>query len=254
MRRAISLLKAFSPAQRELGVSQLSRLTGLHKTTVYRLLVTLEEEGFIQHNPGNDKYRLGSALIRLGRLVLDGIDLVRQALPHMRALVDETSETAMLEIWDDGRTLVVANVDGNRFTHIIARAGYHLPAHGSSGGKAMLAFLSQEEIDKVLARGLKQYTENTITDRRRLLEELAHIRATHISFDRQEIDIGVCAVSAPIFDHLGGVAGALTVAGPTQRIQLDEDGALVQLIRRTAEAVSRELGYQTPQIPLNKIT
>ncbi len=244
MRRAISLLKAFGPKRYELGVSELSRLTGLHKTTVYRLLVTLEEEGCIQHNQSNDKYSLGPALIGLGRMVLDNIDIARQALPHMRDLVEETGETAMLEVWDDSRPLVVANVDGKRFTHMIARAGYHLPAHGSSGGKAMLAFLSAEEIDKVIARGLKQYTENTITDRERLLEELARIRAAHVSYDRQEVDIGVCAVSAPIFDHLGRIAGTLTVAGPTQRIQMDEDSTLVQLIKRTAEAISRDLGYQ----------
>ncbi len=243
VRRAVSLLKAFEPNRPELGVSELSRAVGLHKTTVYRLLVTLKEEGFVQHNPANDRYRLGPSLIRVGRIALDSVDLSKQAMPHMRALVDEVGETAMLEIWDDRRTLVVATVDGPRFTHIIARAGYHLPAHGSSGGKAMLAFLPSEEVDKVLARELKKYTENTFTDPGRLREELAQIRATGVSYDRQEIDIGVCAISVPIFDHRGEIAGALTVAGPMQRIPQGEDSALRQLVKKAGEAISRELGY-----------
>lgn len=243
VRRAMRLLKAFGPMQDELGVTELSRITGLHKTTVYRLLVTLDEEGFIEHGSSSDKYRLGPALIHLGRIVLDNIDVGKQALPQMRALVEDVGETAMLEIWDDGRTLVVAKVDGQRFSHVIARASYHLPAHASAGGKAILAFLPHDEIDRVMARGLKQYTENTITDPRLLLEELTRVRVTLVSYDRQEIDIGICAISAPVFDHRGKIAGALSVAGPAQRIQLDEAGVLVQRIKGTAEAISRRLGY-----------
>jgi DNA-binding IclR family transcriptional regulator len=241
----MSLLKAFGPTQHELGVSELGRLTGLHKTTVYRLLVTLAEEGFIQHNPANDKYRLGAALIRLGRMVLDNIDIGRQALPRMRALADETGEAVMLEVWDGGRTLVVASVDGRHFAHIIARAGSHLPAHGSSGGKAMLAFLPSSEVKKVVDLGLKQYTANTLTDAPRLQEELARIRATQISVDRQEIDIGVCSIGAPIFDHSGQVAAALTVTGPAQRIPTDPGSALAQTVAKTARVISRDLGYES---------
>lgn len=243
VRRAIQLLRAFGPTRPELGVSELSRLTGLHKTTVYRLLVTLEEEGLIKHIVGDDKYRLGPGLIRLGRIVLDSLDLGKQALPHMRALVQETDETAMLEIWDDGRTLVVASVDGRRLTHVVARPGNHLPAHGSSGGKLMLAFLPAEEVEKVVARGLKQYTENTILDRDHLLAELENVRRSGVGYDRQEIDIGICAASAPIFDHRGEIAGALTVAGPTQRLNLEDDGGLTRQLRETAARISRELGY-----------
>ncbi len=245
MRRAISLLNAFGSAQRELGVSELGRIIDLHKTTVYRLLVTLEGEGLVQHNPATDKYRLGAALIPLGQLAVDSIDITGQALPHMRALAAETSEAVNLEIWDGGRTMVVANVQGRHFAPMIARTGSHLPAHGSSGGKLMLAFLPSSEVEKVIAHGLKRYTENTLTDSVRLREELENIRATRISFDRQEIDVGVCCVSAPIFDHSGAIAGALTMAGPAQRIQPLEDQALVPLIRKTARTISRELGYHS---------
>lgn len=243
VRRAMSLLKAFGPTRPELGVSELGRLTGLHKTTVYRLLVTLEEDGFIQHNAADDKYRLGAALIRLGRIVLDNMDIGRQALPRMRALADETGEAVMLEIWDHGRTLVVANVSGRHFAHVIAHEGSHLPAHGSSGGKVMLAFLPQAELDNVVARGLQRYTENTLADPIRLRDELERIRAARISFDRQEIDIGVCAVSAPIFDHDGQVTAALSIVGPAQRIQTDTDSALARLIAGAACEISRDLGY-----------
>lgn len=241
--RATRILRAFSSRKPELGVSELSRLTGLHKTTVYRLLVTLEQESFLQRSPDSDKYRLGPALIRLGRLVLDGIDLARQALPHMRALVDETDETVMLEVWDNDRALVVASVDGRRLSRVSAGAGSRMPAHATAGGKMLLAFLPREDIDRVIARGLKRYTENTITDREGLLVELEKIRASGVSFDREELDIGTCAVSAPIFDHTSKIAAVLTVAGPTQRLHIDKEGDLAELVRKTAMNISGSLGY-----------
>lgn len=241
--RATRILRAFNSRKPELGVSELSRLTGLHKTTVYRLLVTLEQESFVQRSPDSDKYRLGPALIRLGRLVLDGIDLARQALPHMRALVDETDETVMLEVWDNDRALVVASVDGRRLSRVSAGAGSRMPAHATAGGKMLLASLPREDLDRVLARELKRYTENTITDREGLLIELEKIRAGGVSFDREELDIGTCAISAPIFDHAGRIAAVLTVAGPTQRLHIDEEGDLADLVRKTAMNISRSLGY-----------
>lgn len=244
IRRALRLLNAFGPSQPELGVSELSRIVGLHKTTVYRILVTLEEEGFVKRNPANDKCSLGPSIIRLGYTAMGNADLGKIAPRHMRSLAEETGETAMIEIWHSGRTLVIGQVEGHHFSHVLVRAGHHLPAHCSSGGKAILAFLPSDEINKVISSGLRKYTEHTITDPQRLLEELASIRAKRVSYDRQETDVGVCAVSAPIFDHLGAVAGALTVGGPTQRIHLGEDSALVQLTKRTAEAISAELGYR----------
>ncbi len=241
--RAARVLGAFSTRQPELGVAELSCLTGLHKTTVYRLLVTLEQESFVRRSPDNDKYRLGPELIRLGSIVLDSTDLARQSLPHMRALVDETDETVILDIWDNGRPLVVANVDGRRLSRVSVRAGSRMPAHATSSGKLLLAFLPREEVDKVVARGIKRYTENTIIDQRSLLVELEKIRASGIAFDREELDIGTCGISAPIFDHRGKLAAALTVAGPTQRLHLDEDGDLAHLVRKTAESISCGLGY-----------
>lgn len=241
--RATRILRAFSSRKSELGVSELSRLTGLHKTTVYRLLVTLEQESFVRHSPDNDKYKLGPALIQLGRLALDGIDLVKQALPHMRAVVDETDESVMLEIWDEDRALVIASVDGRRLSRVNAGVGSRMPAHSTAGGKVLLAFLPGEEIDRVIARGLKRYTQNTITDRESLLIELEKVRARGIAFDCEELDIGTCAISAPIFDHSGRVAAAITVAGPTQRLHVGKEDDIAELVQRAAMSVSRGLGY-----------
>lgn len=241
--RALRVLQAFSSKQPELGVAELSRLTGLHKTTVYRLLVTLEQERFVQHSPDKDKYKLGPALIRLGRVVLDSTDLAKLALPHLHTLADETDETVMLEIWDNDRTLVVACVEGRHLSRVSTRTGSRMPAHASSSGKLLLAFLPREEVDKVIVRELKRYTENTITDQGSLLVELAKIRANGIAFDREELDIGTCAISVPIFDHRDKLAGALTVAGPTQRLSFAEDGGLTHVMQRIAVSISGCLGY-----------
>jgi IclR family transcriptional regulator, KDG regulon repressor len=242
VRRAAKLLRAFTIARPELGLSELSRLTGLHKTSAYRLLSTLEEEGFVRQNPENEKYSLGPVFFRFGAIVSDS-DLTKHALPHMRALVEQTGETAALHIWDEGRTLAVAIVDGTRPMAVSSRVGAQLPPCSTASGKALLAFLPPEEAERVIAQGLKRFTDNTITDPARFREELENIRTTGLSFDREETDTGFSGVSSPIFDHFGNLAGVVTIVTVAGRLRTEEGQLLPPLVKKTAELISRELGF-----------
>lgn len=245
--RAIAILQAFDEKHLELGVTELGQLTGLDKSTVYRLLSALQQGGLIAQNVVTAKYHLGFGLLPLAGLARQNLDLPRVVRPYLEELAEYSKETVNLSILnDDDKVVNTDGINSPRRVRNVGWIGREMPPYAVSGGKVMMAFLPDERLDRILARGLKAQTENTITTRDRLLRELEQIRKLGYSTAREELEIGLNAVAAPIWNHQGIVVAALSVSGPSFRLPAERLVELGGVTKGTADRISRQIGY-TPR-------
>jgi DNA-binding IclR family transcriptional regulator len=244
VRRAIALLKAFTDEQPQLGLAELARTVGLNKTTTYRLLTALESEGLIARNPASDTYRLGPEVIALGGRALRANDLRSISHSELEALARATGETATLEILSGLDVLVLDEVLGAHLVGVTQSIGARWPAHATSTGKALLAFLSEAEFEAALQRPLAQLTAQTITVPEALRQELVHIRERGYATAIEELEVGFSAIAAPVCNHDGQVIAALSLNGPSPRLTPERLAEVAPLVMAAAVRVSSRLGYK----------
>jgi IclR family acetate operon transcriptional repressor len=242
--RAIAVLKAFSEEEPELGVTELSQRLRLPKSTVYRLLTSLQQEGVVDQDPKTEKYRLGIELVRLAGLVLKRIDVRQVARPYLRSLAEASEETVSLSmLTSDSKVINIDRIPSPRMVRNVGWIGREMLPHCISSGKALLAYLPQQRLERILAKGLPHFTEKTITDSIRLQEELKRVRQQGYAVAQEELEVGLSAVAAPIWNHEGEVVAAVSVSGPSFRLSSEKIPELAELTRRTANEMSHQLGY-----------
>lgn len=242
IQRAAAILRSFTKTESELGVTILSQQLGLHKSTVSRLLSTLEQEGFVEQNPETGKYRLGMALVTLAGIVLERLDLREVGRPHLDALAERTQETVNIVVLSDNECMNIGGAASPRPIQYIGRMGRRTPLHCTSAGKVLLAFMPPDEWEELLPDPLPRYTARTIVDRSQLTQVLEQIRQQGYAITHEEHQEGLSAVAAPIHNYTGQVVAAVVVSGPTYRIGPEEVEAFVTLVRQTAQAISTQLG------------
>ena len=240
--RAIAILKAFSPKREELGVTELSRQLNLHKSTVSRLLASLQREGLVEENPVTRKYRLGMALVTLGGLVLQRLELTQAARPLMHGLVSATQETAILAVKDRDKAVNVAQAPSPQTVKHVGWIGRRDPLHCTAIGKVLLAYSPVAEQEVIISHGLPRYTPNTMTDPSLLLHELIQVREQDYAINREEFEVGLNAIATPIYDHSGEVVAAISISGPAFRLSLDRFSSLAGQVQQTARKLSGQLG------------
>lgn len=243
--RALDILLLFTAGQAEMGITDLAEKAGLSKSTVHRLLTALQNKGFIQQNPENQRYSLGLTLLHLGNLVGDRLDLKRLARPTMTHLQDETGETVNLNIVRDNRRVCIEKVESRHDVRHFVEIGRSLPLYAGASGKVIMAFMEPEQVEEIIAStGLAGYTPNTITDPDAFREELSRIRQRGYATSLGERVEGAASVSAPVWDRDGKVVASLTVSGPTFRFTPERVLLFVDLLRSAADELSRALGYR----------
>jgi len=245
--RALELLEAFSVAEPEFSLTELSGRLGLNASTVFRLLATLQGRGYVEHSSENGRYRLGPACLRLGSVYLAQADLRRRLTPLLAALRDECRETVHLATLDRERMEVVylEKLEGLLPIGLMgSRVGGRSPAYCTGLGKAMLAYEPPEAVEAFYqARGLRAYTPQTIATLEALSRELAEIRRQGYALDNAEHEPGVKCVAAPVWNHQQEVIGAISVAGPAERVErlIAEEG-LIERVRIVAAEASELMG------------
>lgn len=244
---ALRLVKAFSDEESEIGISDLARRLGLAKSTVHRLASTLLEEGVLEQNAVDGKYRLGLALFELGALVRRKMDFTAAARPFLRMLMEKTGETAHLAILDHGSVLYMITHESQQAIRVSSNVGTRAPAHSTAVGKALLAFQPEEEIARIVSRGLPASAPNTIVDGKALQRELALVRARSYAVDDEESEVGLRSIAAPIRGDAGQVIAAISIAGPVHRMTKKMLLSWVRELVGAAEAVSQRLGWQSPR-------
>ena len=244
---ALSLLENFEHSEL-LGVSELSRRLSLHKNNVFRLLATLEERGYIEQEPGGDRYRLGLRCLDLGQAFTRSRSLLREAQPVLEALSAAVGETAHLALLGSGFDVVhAAAAQPDRLLLAGTRIGRRLPAYCTALGRALLAFSDdavREAFDRKLASEQpRARSAATLTDRMKLLEQLRSAASAGFAIDLEECETGLCCAAAPVVDGLGRLVGALSITGPASRLSEDHlFGTVAPIVVRHADLLASRLG------------
>ncbi len=241
--KAIDILQVFSSDEPVLSLAEISRRLGYPKSTVHTLINTLESRGFIERGAGNN-YALGSALIPMTQAVRVNVHLRDRAAPLLRELGDYCRESVYLTVLDGNRCLYIYAIESSH--RLLARTaiGDRVHLHCTSTGKAILAFLSPEEVQRIVAQaGLPAFTEHTLTTLDRLLPELEESRRRGYALDREEHELGTFCVGSPIFDEQGQVIGSCSISGPDPAIVAARLPDFSAAVRYTAQEVSRRMGF-----------
>jgi len=242
---SLRLIKAFSEDEYEIGISDLAKRLGLAKSTVHRLASTLLEQGMLEQNPSDGKYHLGLALFELGTMVRRKMDFTVEARPFLRTLMEKTGETVHLAILDHDSILYVITHESKQALRMGSKVGTRAPVHSTAVGKVLLASQPEEEIERIVARGLPQSTPSTLVDAKALRRELALVKAQGHAVDDEESEIGLRAIAAPIRNYAGEVVAAISIAGPVHRMTKKALLSWLRELIEAAEAVSQRLGWQS---------
>src|ERR1700749_901656 len=243
VRNAARVLRAFSRAGQELGITELARQLGLSKSTVHRLVTTLTAERLLErgNTPGRD--RLGLVLYELGSNVTEHVDLHQAALPVIATLRHETGEMVHVAVLDGLEVVYVERLESHNLLPVFRQVGHRLAAHWTSSGKILLAALPPDELSRRLAdwrRGGP--TPRAITDKNRLLAELAAVAERGWAQNQEEGHRGIVSVGAPIRGRDGKVMASVRVVADSARVRAMMRRATT-LVVESARVISRRLGY-----------
>jgi len=236
--RAVRLLKLFTNERPDMSLAELSRASGLNKTTTHRLLRALQSEALIDRNPATSTYCLGPGLMALGVQALASSDLRRRVRPVLRSLARETGETATLEVPFEDSMLILDEVAGSHVLGSAGNIGTRWPIHATSTGKVWLAF-DETGIGR-LGPKLKPLTPNTVVQHEQFQPQLAEIRRRGYAITIDELEDGFTAVATIIRGVLGDVQGALSIGGPTQRLNATRRAELGNFLCRAAQRLNPE--------------
>lgn len=244
--RVLNIIELLASKQGELSFSEFSSSLNIPKPSLSRLLSNLQQKGYVSHNPVTRKYQLTLKLLTFGDRLLDRLDLREKARPAMQKLMEKSKETVELAILDDKEIVYIDKHESFESIRLVAHIGSRYSTlHPTAVGKVFLAYMPEEDFEGIVReRGLKRFTENTITDAEKLKEELKEIQAKGYAFDDQEVRLGVRRIAAPIFDHSEKIAGVIGIAGPTFRMRRGRKEELGNIVKEAAEEISNELGWE----------
>ncbi len=245
--RTIAVLQSVADSETDLAAAEIARQLRLHKSTVHRLLVVLEHYRLIQKGP-DGAYGLGTRLIELGECAIARLKLSEYAQPFLRDLAAQTGEGAHVTILSGLEMLSIAHVEGRWSLQSLTRTGQRTQVHCTAAGKAVLAFLSAEACDDLIARlPLERNTRHTIVKPSAMKVELMRVRSAGLAVDDEEFEEGLRCVSAPIFDHRGHVVASISMAAPVFRLTKARLPQVARLVMAAARGLSEELGFQHPE-------
>ena len=235
------IITFLAQCKQEIGISEISRGTGINKNMVFRILNTLENEGWIYCN--EQKYSLTLLLFGLASKPVSRLSINTVATPVLYDLLSETGESTYLGVLNGDKVLYIQHFDGVNDVRVAGRLGGEYDLHCSAPGKVLLAYADNEFIEEYISTSLEKRTKNTITEREILLSELEKIRKNGYATDCEEFGNGITCVAAPIFDYAGKTVGcvgnsALTLNHDSQSII----NRLLPHILNAAEEISVRLG------------
>lgn len=240
---ALCVLGSFSSERRERGVTELARGFGVSKTTIYRVLVTLERHLYVTQNPVTGRYRLGPRLGEISRSAGPRLDLSAEARPYMEQLREHTKEVVHLDVLDGNEVVVIAKLDGLQPVQVMSSVGDRGPAHCVSTGKVILAYVDDPRVfDRIVAKGLTSYTEHTHATASSLCRELAHIREAGFAINWGEWRAEARGIAAPIVDSVLRVVAAMGICGPTTHLTEKFISESVPAVVNAAARLSAHLG------------
>lgn len=240
----MKVLLSFTKEKPSWGVTELSQEFGLSKSMVHRLLASLQHFDFVEIDPESKKYRLGYKILVLGQIAANQIDIRKISLPEMKKLAEVSGESVILTIRDGMTGVAIEIVEGTQAITWKTSLGSHLPLHCGASKKVLLAFQTPEFIERYLQSAhLLRLSDQSLMEIDSVREELAQIRKEGVAVTSSEVDLGVTAIAAPIFNGQKEIVAGLTIGGPEFRFTPEVRNSLSQSLKDTTARISAKLGY-----------
>ncbi|WP_206439831.1 IclR family transcriptional regulator [Streptomyces scabichelini] len=239
--RAVSILQVLAKRGPS-GVTEIADELAIHKSTVFRLLATLESRGMVEQDTERGRYRIGYTMVELAGGASKVNDLAVLSHPVCQELAATVGDTVNVAIRDGDDVISIDQAIGSSIMSI-DWVGRRSPMHATSAGKLFMAHMTPEEIEEIFAERPKQYTPHTIVDPTRLAAELEAVRERGYATTSEEHEIGLAAIAAPIHSLNGQVIAAVTLSGPTFRINEDTIPGLAEQVMKAGAKISWRRGY-----------
>ena len=236
--RALDVLQCFTSQTPELTMSQISERIGINKSTVHRLLLTLERNRFVERDLSTGMYRPGPRLLQIASLAREQNNLRRIALPFLQDLCSEYRENVNLALLDGADVIYVDVVEGSQRVKLAAVPGQRLPAFSTASGKAILAFLPEDRVRQILERGMPQYTTTTVNSFEKFFEEAVRIRTRGFAISEHEFEEGINAIAAPVCNQ---PVASVSIAGPAYRLTRERMLEIGPRLLATARDIAEEV-------------
>lgn len=246
LERAFSILELFQNRD-ELSLKEITESVGLNKSTTFGLVNSLCLLGYLYQNSDNQKYSLGVKVLSLTNAMRRNNILIRVARPYLEKLSAKYQETVHSAIAFNHAVVYLDKVEAISSIYINTQIGTRNYMHCTGVGKCLLAYKSTEEIDAILNSKLKAMTYNTITNPEKLKHELEKIRINGYAEDNEEIEIGLSCLSVPIFSGKDQPGFAISLSGPTTRIQLMNKKIVIADLKKSAASLSQLIYSYTPE-------
>jgi DNA-binding IclR family transcriptional regulator len=245
--RALAMLEAVAQENGGLSNAEISRKLQIPKSSASYILRTLETQGYLNRDEETGKYRVGLKILSLSRGALTGLDVREVALPIMRHLMEKTNLTCHLAILDGPDAVYIEKIEPHGFIRMDTWVGRRMRVHATSVGKALVAHIPQERLEKILTeRGMEKRTPKTITTVPRLLKDLEKVREQGYAVDDEENNIGARCVGAPIFNQDGVIEASLGLSGTINQVNPHTMPRIVEALKDAARHISMGMGYRTP--------
>jgi DNA-binding IclR family transcriptional regulator len=240
--RALDILLCFTRDEPARSLTQIAESINMSKTTAHRLLATLENKRFITRDKVTGLYRLGLRFIEMASLVLQDIELHRWVHPYLQRLLTEFGETVDLSVLDGSDVIYLEVIESPQRLKLAAAVGQRLPAFFTASGKALMAYLPEEQIRNILNENLTKHTDRTPRSIPEILEDLKRTAERGYAISEQEYEQGINAVAAPILDTNKHPIASIAIVGPSFRFTADRLPALGESIREMTKVISAEVG------------
>jgi IclR family KDG regulon transcriptional repressor len=244
VQKTLDILETFLKRDGEIGITELSSMSGLNISTTYRIATDLTQRGYLKQKQKRGKYSVGIKLLEFNRVVQSNFKIAEIAFPFMQKLSQLSGEYSEIAIMDSNSAVTLAQIEVRHNLRIANNIGERLPLHATSLGRVLLAYMKEDERKRFYSlQKLTSFTPNTITDINRLERQLERVRRQGYSVDSEEYSLGVWSISAPIYDSNHSVVAAICISAPSARIDSIKVREYERLIRRSSLDISRELGY-----------
>ncbi len=245
--RALTILACLAESDR-LNLTEVAHRTGIPMSTSHRLLMALRQRGMVEWNEATQQWMIGVEAFRIGSSFIRRTKIAEVGRPVMRELMEATGETANIGIADDGDVVFVSQVETHETVRAFFWPGTRGPMHASGIGKALLAELPRQEVERIVRRkGLAAFTARTISSEDALFIELNRIRERGWSIDDEERNLGMRCLAAPVFNQFGEAVAGVSVSGPSARVTMDLDAKFGALVRKAADEITGMTGGMRPK-------
>lgn len=242
--RALSVLQCLGQSKRGFSISEIGRRLKIPKSSAHLILTTLERRGFLQKNTQTGRYHFGLQLVSLSRSAIENLDLREEAKPFLHSLMEESGLTVHLAVLERDEAVIVEKVEAPGLVRLASWIGRRLDVNCTGVGKALIAFLPDEELDYLLkTKDFARHNNRTLVSKSALRKELTLVRQLGYALDNEEDEPGLCCLGAPVFGHNGRAVAAISVAGTASQIRSERVPLLARQVMRAARGISTRLGY-----------